>query len=176
MKATTKEGRRMVENVIEFKPAVRQNLSVFIGLAGGTGSGKTKSALRLARGMVGPKGKIAAGDTEGRRMSYYAGVDQFDVTDIEPPFRPEKFEVLAKRAEEAGYGVLVIDSMSHEWSGDGGVVEWHDEELDRAVIKVQQREGHDLSEEEEERIRNANNMRAWIKPKAAHKLMVQSFL
>jgi hypothetical protein len=176
MSKPTTATHRTVDNVIQFRPAVRQNLPVFIGLAGGTGSGKTKSALRLARGMVGPTGKIAAVDTEGRRMSTYADTDKFEVFDIEPPFRPHKFMDAAKRAEEQGYDVLVIDSMSHEWTGDGGVVEWHDEELDRAVVKAQQREGHDLSEQEEERIRGANNMKAWIKPKGEHKLMVQSFL
>jgi AAA domain len=146
-----------------FKPAVRENIVPFIGLAGGTGSGKTKSALRLARGLVGKDGKIAAADTEGRRMSYYASHEQFDVTDVLPPFRPEVFRKLAEDAEAGGYGCLIIDSFSHEWSGDGGVVEWHEEELQRFA-------GDD------EKARDKNNMRAWIKPKAEHKHMINSFL
>lgn len=160
----------------KFSPAKREGVGLFIGLAGGTGSGKTFSALRLARGIVGPDGKIAAADSEGRRMSHYAGMmGGFDVTDLEPPFRPDKYEQVAKDAEAAGYKVLIVDSMSHEWSGDGGVVEWHDEELDRAYAKAVQnaREGDTV---DEERVRNANNMRAWIRPKTAHKQMVQSFL
>jgi hypothetical protein len=152
-------------NVIRynFAPAKRENINVFIGLAGGTGSGKTKSALRLARGMVGPDGRIAAGDTEGRRMSYYAGHDKFDVTDILPPFEPPVFRKLAEDAEAAKYDCLIIDSMSHEWAGDGGVLEWHDHELDKFA-------GEDDAKRERQ------NMRAWIKPKSAHKSMVNSFL
>jgi hypothetical protein len=156
----------------KFIPARRENINLFVGLAGGTGSGKTKSALRLARGIVGPNGRIAAGDTEGRRMSYYAGHDKFDVTDIEPPFEPPIFRRLAEDAEAAKYDCLIIDSMSHEWAGDGGVLEWHEHELDRFVAAALARE----PDADEEKVRNAQNMRAWIKPKSAHKSMINSFL
>jgi hypothetical protein len=159
----------------EPKPAVRENITVFVGIAGGTGSGKTFSGLTLARGMVGPSGRILVGDTEGRRALYYADQFKFDHVELKPPFRPQVFEDLAKYAEEKGYDALVIDSMSHEWAGDGGVLEWHDEELDRAVAVAMQR-SRENEVIDEERVRNANNMRGWIKPKAAHKAMVNSFL
>jgi hypothetical protein len=149
--------------VFEFKKAVRTGIPLFIGLAGGTGSGKTFSALTLARGIVGPKGRIGAGDTEGKRMSHYSETFDFDAVDLLPPFRPRKFEDLAEMAEQKSYDCLVIDSMSHEWNGDGGVLEWHDEELDRFA-------GDDDDK------RGKNNIRAWIAPKTAHKRMVHSFL
>ncbi len=142
------------DNVFKFNPAKREGVGLFVGIAGGTGSGKTYSALRVAKGIAGGK-KIAAIDTEGRRMSHYATDFAFDVADMLPKFRPERFAQAAKDAEDAGYGVLVIDSFSHEWAGEGGVLEWHDE------IKG-----------DNEKL----NMSAWIKPKMAHKSMISSFL
>jgi hypothetical protein len=158
-----------------FKPAKREGVGLFIGLAGGTGSGKTYSALALATGIAGPNGKIAAGDTEGHRMSHYDKRFKFDVVDLTAPFRPEKFESLAKDAEAKGYKVLIIDSFSHEHAGDGGVLEWHDEEIEAAVLRAHQyaREGETVNDDA---IRNAHNMRGWIKPKGAHKAMINSFL
>lgn len=138
-----------------FAPAKRAGVGLFVGVAGGTGSGKTFSALRIARGIAGPTGKIAAIDTEAKRMSHYAGRFDFDVTDMGPPFRPERFAQAAADAEKAGYAVLVIDSMTHEWAGEGGVLDWHDE----------------LKGDDERQ-----NMRAWIKPKTAHKAMIGSLL
>lgn len=138
-----------------FAPAKRAGVGLFVGVAGGTGSGKTFSALRIARGIAGPTGRIAAIDTEAKRMSHYAGRFEFDVTDMAPPFRPERFAQAAADAEKAGYAVLVIDSMTHEWAGEGGVLDWHDE----------------LKGDDERQ-----NMRAWIKPKTAHKAMIGSLL
>ena len=143
-----------MSNVFKFNPAKREGVGLFVGIAGGTGSGKTYSALRIAKGIAGGK-RIAAIDTEGRRMSHYASDFAFDVSDMLPQFRPERFAQAAKDAEEAGYGVLVIDSFSHEWAGEGGVLEWHDE----------------LMGDNEKK-----NMSAWIKPKMAHKAMISSFL
>lgn len=158
-----------------FKRAKREGVGLFIGLSGGTGSGKSYTALELASGIAGPDGLIAAADTEGRRLSHYDSKFVFDVVDLLPPFRPMAYETVAKDAEAAGAKVLLIDSMSHEWAGDGGVLEWHDEFLDRAVAKAMQnaREGEFV---DEEKVRNANNMRAWVTPKVEHKRMIQSFL
>lgn len=138
-----------------FTPAKRQGVGLFVGIAGASGSGKTMSALRIARGIAGPNGKIAAIDTEARRMSHYADRFKFDVADMAPPFRPHRFAEAAEAAEKAGYAVLVIDSMTHEWAGEGGVLDWHDE----------------LKGDDERQ-----NMRAWIKPKTEHKAMIGSFL
>lgn len=143
-----------MSEVFDFKPAKRVGVGLFVGIAGGTGSGKTYSALRVAKGIAGTK-RIAAIDTEGRRMSHYASDFDFDVADMLAPFRPERFSQAVKDAEAKDYGVLVIDSFSHEWAGEGGVLEWHDE------IKG-----------DNEKL----NMSAWIKPKMAHKSMIGSFL
>lgn len=142
----------------EFRPARMENTGLWIALAGGTNSGKTFSALRLARGIAGPDGKIAALDTEAGRMSHYANDFKFDVMDMAPPFRPERFAQAAQAAEDAGYAVLVIDSFSMEWVGPGGVLEWQEQELARLGGK------------------DSVKMLSWVKPKLAHKAMVWSFL
>jgi len=140
--------------VLTFTKAKREGVGLFVGIAGGTGSGKSFSALRIAKGIAGSK-RIAAVDTEGRRLSHYASEFDFDAADMLPPFRPERFSQAAKDAEAAGYGVLLIDSMTHEWAGEGGILAWHDE----------------LKGDDERK-----NMSAWIKPKMAHKAMISSFL
>lgn len=142
----------------DFRPARREQAGLFVALAGGTNSGKTFSGLRLARGIAGPNGKIAAVDTEAGRMSHYAKDFAFDVVNMQPPFRPERFAQAAIAAEEAGYAVLLIDSFSMEWVGPGGVLDWQDEEFRRMGSK----EGARLA--------------SWIKPKMGHKAMIYSFL
>lgn len=148
------DGYNAEHERFDFRPAKRQGVGLFVGIAGGTGSGKTYSALRLAKGIAGAK-RIAGLDTEGRRMSHYATDFDFDVSDMLAPFRPDRFADAVKDAEAKDYGVLVVDSFSHEWAGDGGVLEWHDE----------------LKGTDEKK-----NMSAWIKPKMAHKAMINSFL
>lgn len=141
----------------EFREAKRENVGLLIGLAGGTGSGKTFTAFRLASGIAGDK-PFAVIDTEARRALHYADQFRFDHAELRPPFRPSAFEEAIKAADDAGYPVIVVDSMSHEHAGEGGLLEWHDEEF--------QRMGG----------RDAVKMAAWIKPKGAHKHMVQRLL
>ena len=88
-----------------------------LAVTGPSGSGKTYSALRLARGLVGPTGKIALIDTENGSASLYADRFQFDVLDIAPPFDNEKFIDGVNAAVEAGYQAIIIDSASHFWEG-----------------------------------------------------------
>jgi hypothetical protein len=142
----------------EFSPAVRRNTHVLIALAGASGSGKTKSALELAMGLAGGNGnKIGMIDTESRRGLHYAngpGEDdpnkyRFQHSDMLPPFRPHRFEEGIEAAEAAGLEVLIIDSFSHEWDGDGGMLEWADS------------------------IDNASAGK-WQVPKKAHKKLVQT--
>lgn len=120
-----------------FRPAVREKVSLLVALAGPSGSGKTFSALRLARGIVGgDDSKIAFIDTEAGRASHYfpargerPGPDKFGVLagEIGPPFRPARFLEAVRAAEAAGAEVVVIDSFSHEYDGEGGIIDWADE-------------------------------------------------
>ena len=109
-----------------FRPAVMDGVGVFVTLAGPSTSGKTKSGLRMARGLAGDK-KIAAIDTEGKRMSHYSKEFDFDVVNMRSPFNGLRFSALAKEAEEAGYGALLTDTYSLEWSGVGGVLATYEE-------------------------------------------------
>lgn len=107
-----------------FQRATRQQAKLRLGITGPSGSGKTYSALLLAKGIG---GRIACIDTEQGSASLYAHLTDFDTLNLEPPYRPERFVEALKAAENAGYNVLVIDSITHEWSGSGGCLELVDE-------------------------------------------------
>jgi hypothetical protein len=143
-----------------FVPAERfkERAGLFVSLTGGTNSGKTYSAMRLARGIAGPTGKVAVLDTEGGRTLHLKADFAFDASVMDPPFRPERFAAAAKAAEDAGYDALVIDSFSMEWAGLGGVLDWQAAEFERMGSK------------------DSAKGTSWIKPKMAHKAMVYSFL
>lgn len=145
-----------------FRPATRENVALLIGLSGGTGSGKTFSAMRLAAGICGDK-PFAVIDTEAGRAKHYADRFKFDHGDLHPPFRPDTYTNAIKAADAAGYPVIVVDSASHEHAGEGGLLEWHEEELGRMA-------GDDYKR------REACKMAAWIKPKMAHKAFVSRLL
>ncbi len=110
-----------------FKRAERQSAKLRLALAGPSGSGKTMSALRLAKGMAEVLGcKIGLIDTEKESSTLYAHVVEFDVLPFNPPFPPAKYVKGIKLAEQEGYGILIIDSLSHEWFGEGGVLQMVD--------------------------------------------------
>jgi hypothetical protein len=146
----------------QFKPAIREQVGLLIGLAGGTGSGKTFSAMRLASGISGGK-PFAVIDTEAGRAKHYADQFKFDHGDLKPPFSPQAYAEAIFAADDAKYPCIVVDSMSHEWAGEGGVLEMHEAELERMA-------GQDW--EKRERVK----MSAWISPKMDHKKMVQRLL
>jgi len=145
-----------------FRPAKREAVGLLIGVCGGTGSGKTFSALRLATGIAGGK-PFALIDTEAGRAKHYAGQFRFDHGDLRPPFSPGAYVEAIQAADKAGYSVVVVDSMSHEHAGEGGLLEMHDAELDRMA-------------KDDWKKREQCKMAAWIKPKTEHKAMVQKLL
>jgi len=148
--------------MITFRRAVRENVPLIIGIAGASGSGKTYSAMRLASGIA--QGKpFAVLDTEAGRAKHYAGEFTFDHADLRPPFRPSAYREAIEAADKAGYPVIVVDSCSHEHAGDGGLLDWHDEELDRMA-------GQDYKR------RDSCTMAAWIKPKGDHKKFISKLL
>ncbi len=137
-----------------FTPAVRRNTHILLALAGASGSGKTYSALELATGLAGD-GKIAVIDTEAGRALHYADKFKFDHCDMGPPFTPQRYREAIEDAEKAGYAVVVVDSMSHEHAGEGGLLEMAEAEL----LKP-----------------NMRSPANWAAPKAAHKRMMNRFL
>lgn len=149
-------------SLVYFRPAIRENVSLIIGMIGPSGSGKTYSALRLASGMSGGK-PFAVIDTESRRALHYADKFTFDHAELHAPFRPDSYADAIKTADGSGYPVIVVDSCSHEWAGEGGILDWADDELDRMAGDNWQK-------------RESCKMASWIKPKMAHKAMVQRLL
>ncbi len=106
-----------------FKKAQRKSAKLRLALAGPAGSGKTYSALLIARGLGGP---VAMIDTEHGSGELYADLYDYDVATLTPPFSPERYIQLIREAEKADYNIIVIDSLSHAWAGEGGVLDIHD--------------------------------------------------
>lgn len=109
-----------------FKQAVKEKLKLRLAIEGPSGSGKTYSALLIARGLVGDSGKIAMIDTEKDSGKLYADVTIFDHAALTEPYTPDRYISIISEAGKAGYDCLIIDSISHEWSGSGGILEIHD--------------------------------------------------
>ena len=108
-----------------FRPAKRSEAKPLIGLYAESGCGKTYSGLLLARGFVGPKGKIGMIETESGRGEAYADIlpGGYDVISLRGDFSPVRYGEALTAAEQAGVDALIIDSASHEWEGAGGVLD-----------------------------------------------------
>lgn len=116
--------------------AIREAVPALIALWGFSDSGKTYSALRLARGLVGQKGKIAVIDTENKRAKLYAGLfGGWLHIDMQPPFTPARYVAAFDAAIKAGAGAVIVDSMSHVWEGEGGVLEQADNSSAKGLAK-----------------------------------------
>jgi hypothetical protein len=146
---------------VTFRPAKREQIPLLLGVAGGTGSGKTLSALLLARGIA-QGGPFAFIDTENGRGLHYA--DQFPEMqhgDLRAPFRPDAYISAIKDGlahlndVPKERRVVVVDSFSHEWTGDGGCLDWVDEIT-----------GGD----------DKKKARAWAKVKPAHRRMMTQLI
>lgn len=114
-----------------FRKAVKQSAKLRLAIMGPSGSGKTYSALAIAAALAGDK-PIAVIDTENGSAAKYADRFAFDVAEMHAPFHPDKFIEAIQEATAAGYGVLIIDSLSHAWSGTGGVLDLVDEAAKRS--------------------------------------------
>lgn len=113
---------------MEFRPARRTNAKPLIGIYAESGNGKTYSALLLARGYVGPNGRIGMIETESGRGEAYADpaeypeIGGYEVLPLHGDFSPATYGNAIDTAERAKFDALVIDSASHEWEGVGGVL------------------------------------------------------
>lgn len=105
---------------MKFSKAMRKQAKLRLALTGPSGSGKTYGALIIAKGLGGTTAVI---DTEKGSASLYSDRFNFDVLELDPPFSPERFIEAITAAQDAGYDNLIIDSLTHEWSGTGGCLE-----------------------------------------------------
>lgn len=107
---------------VQFQKAERTQARLKLGIQGPSGSGKTDGALAIATILAGVDGKIALADTENKSASLYSDRYSFDTVGIVPPYHSSKYEEVIDAAVAADYAVLVIDSISHQWDGDGGIL------------------------------------------------------
>lgn len=138
-----------------FNKAVKTESKLRMALAGPSGSGKTYTALALAAALV-PDGKVAVIDTEHGSAAKYADLFKFDVAHAAPPYHPDGLIKLITFAANNGYDVVIVDSVSHYWSGAGGVL--------------------DLKEDAERRMRNPNSYTAWKDVTPIHQRMVDTLV
>lgn len=116
-----------------FQKATKHSAKLRLALAGPAGSGKTYSALSVACALAEKYGgRVAVVDTEHGSASKYADLFDFDALELES-FHPQRYIEAIDAATEAGYGVLVIDSLSHAWMGKDGALEL----VDRAAKRTQ---------------------------------------
>ncbi len=116
------------------RKATRQKAKVRIGLSAPSGSGKTYSAILLAKGIASSNDKIALIDTENGSGDLYSHLGEYNVLTLQAPFSPENYIKAIKECEDAGMEVIIIDSVTHEWEGKGGCLEIN-ESLAKAKFK-----------------------------------------
>lgn len=105
-----------------FQPASKQQARARVAFSGASGSGKTFWALTWAHALA-EGNPIAVIDTERGSASLYADQFSFDVLEMRPPYHPDRLVEALNAASEAGYKVIVVDSLTHFWSGQGGTLE-----------------------------------------------------
>lgn len=125
---------------MSFQKAVKHEAKLRLAIAGPSGSGKTYTSLAVATALANG-GKIALVDTEHGSASKYADLFDFDVMEMTAPFHPDRFVAAINEAGAAGYSVIILDSLTHAWSGTGGML--------------------DIVDEIAKRMRNPNSFAAW---------------
>ena len=165
----------------EYRPAIREKIGALFALSGPSGSGKTFTALLLAKGIANGTGTIAVIDTEAGRALHYAprpgetadpakGTFDFFHVNFPPPFTPERYVEAIQFAESKGATVIVVDSTSHEWAGEGGLSDIAAIEAERMAKRAAGEGGN--WESQIERM----TAPSWKRPKVRHKRMVQRLL
>ena len=101
---------------LQLKKATRKQVKLKLNISAPSGAGKTMSALRMARGLVGSWEKISVIDTENGSASLYSHLGAFNTVELIPPFTPEKYIEAIDVCVDAGMEVIIIDSTSHEWT------------------------------------------------------------
>ena len=119
---------------MELKKAKREQVKIRLSIAAPTGFGKTTGALMIAYGITKDWDKIAVIDTENKSASFYSNhkyrngfeVGEFNTIQLAPPYTPESYIEAIKACENAGMEVVIIDSITHVWNGEGGILEYKD--------------------------------------------------
>ena len=141
---------------MEFRKAKRGKAKLRMGIAGPSGSGKTYSALLVASGLA-PWEMVAVIDTESGSADLYDHLGPYSVLTIEPPYDPQKYIDAIHAAEQQGFQGVIIDSLSHAWAMEGGLLDQHD--------KATQSKKH-----------NCNSYSAWRDITPKHNALVEAIL
>lgn len=111
--------RKLTMGAFEIHKATRRRAKLRLGMSGPAGSGKTYSALLMAGGLGGRIGMI---DTEHGSGDLYADLlpEGYDILRLTPPFTPARYIEAIHALEESGVSTIIVDSLTHAWSGEGG--------------------------------------------------------
>lgn len=112
---------------MKLQKAQRNQVKLRLGLSGASGFGKSYSALLLAYGITNDWTKIAIIDTENNSASLYSHLGDFNVLSLNEPYAPERYIQAIEVCEKEEIEVVIIDSITHEWSGKGGCLELHEQ-------------------------------------------------
>jgi len=140
--------------------AKKEAVPPLIGLWSKSGGGKTFSALLLAKGIVGSGGKVVVIDTENGRAKFYAEeveIGEWEHLSLEPPFTPDKFSAAFEFCISQGADIIIVDSASHVWEGEGGVIDMAE--------NSKTKKGKSLT-----------GLAKWNKPKMSHKRMMNKLI
>lgn len=107
----------------QLRKATRQKAKIRLGISAVSGGGKTYSALLIAYGITKDWDKIALIDTENGSGDLYAHLGSYSVLPLQAPYTPESYIKAIKACEDAEMEVIIIDSITHEWDGKGGILE-----------------------------------------------------
>lgn len=135
-----------------FEQAVRKRVKLRMAIAGPAGSGKTYSALQIASGLG---GKIGFIDTEHNSAHVYAEEFKYEVALLDEPYDANKYIEYIKEAQDK-YDVLIVDSLSHSWTGPGGILS----EVTRYA----------------ESSKSGSTFAAWVKPSQKHESLKAAIL
>lgn len=109
---------------MQLQNAERKRVKLRLNIASPSGFGKTYGALLIAYGMCQDWQKIAVIDTENNSASLYAHLGSFKTISLAPPFSPDRYIQAIKICEQNGIEVIIIDSITHLWKGQGGILEY----------------------------------------------------
>ena len=136
-----------------FRKAQRTQAKLRLAITGPAGSGKTYSALQLAFGLG---GRIAMIDTENGSWDLYSNLGDYDIATMTQPYDPRKYLQGIHEAEKEGYNIIIIDSLSHAWSGQGGIL--------------------DIQNKQAESKYRGNSYAAWRDVTPLHNMLVEALL
>lgn len=146
-------------------PGVRKAAGLLISIVAPSSAGKTVSALRLATGIRKVcGGEIDVIDTENGRALAYADRFKFNHVPFDPPFSPDDYFDVIKYCVGRGTKTIIVDQTSFEHEGTGGVLEWHEREIER------------LLKQWKDSTRDKVQLAAWQAPKAARTHLINEIM